>query len=39
MNETERDREVGRWLEYARQDLLAARALAANPDIEPRQIC
>ncbi len=41
MNESadERLREVGRWLRYARDDLTAARVLAADATVPPRQVC
>lgn len=31
--------DAGQWLEYARSDLAAARALWDNPDHYPRQVC
>lgn len=35
----ERLREAGRWFRYALDDLAAARVLAADPTVRPRQVC
>lgn len=35
----ERLREASRWFRYALDDLAAARVLAADPTVPPRQVC
>jgi len=39
MSEPERWAEAQRWLTYAREDLLAAETLLAQPAIAPRHVC
>jgi HEPN domain-containing protein len=39
MSESDRFAETGRWLRYAREDLLAAEAMLKWPEMQPRHVC